>query len=376
MRRSIMQLLLFFVCVTAFAQYSILSPDGTVTVQLNTYRTTLYRSKFTSPYRRTLSVSFDKKNVVTKKDIGVTIKSEGRRYSFGRSEIASSVYRRNCIDSTGMSEPCLSCMQGQYNSVVLQTKDGINLELRAYNNGVAYKFTVEGRESDYKILEVSAPLPHEHPAAILGTYEGEHSLHWRFMTKEQCEDDEEYIKREYPRGQIVSWQDALATVTGGVHSSWLCGNLWRNTGEIFSYSADVTYKYLFGGLSFSPSQQILYIYKEDAYFPFEHNIGGVRSWDISTKFGFSLPIQYGYTIVNVIPYVSGTMMHLHQRGNVVPGYKALDHHNHYLAGPGIKLQMVSHDRLVAGISYDYQFFTDSKAPLAKSSLGFSLGYLY
>ena len=55
----------------------------------------------------------------------------------------------------------LANLEGRYNSMMLGTDEGIVLEGRAYNNGVAYRFRVSGYTDDYKILEVCNVFPEE-----------------------------------------------------------------------------------------------------------------------------------------------------------------------------------------------------------------------
>jgi hypothetical protein len=123
----------------------------------------------------------------------------------------------------------------------------------------------------------------------------------------------------------------------------------------------------------SPCQEIQYIHYEKDFWPFEKLAGGIDSWSLGARAGFCLPLQNGYEVWNIIPYVAASVMHLHQHGDIRPGYKTLDKHNHYLVGPGIKVQCAFRDGILMGLGYECQFFTGRKAPTSMNSVMVSIG---
>lgn len=58
------------------------------------------------------------------------------------------------------------------------------------------------------------------------------------------------------------------------------------------------------------------------------------------------------------------------------GYKGLDKHNHWMVGPGFKIEVVNRERLTLGFGYEYQFFTNRKAPTGMSSILVTMGKMF
>lgn len=362
------------------AQYLIQSPNEKLRVTLHSNRARKGASKFLVPKKMEMMV-FNEHQILAGKEIGITVKADGHRYSFGKSEIAHANKGTREVDDPKTADPLLADLKGRYNSLTLGTKSGIVLELRVYNNGVAYRFRVSGYDGDYKILDVCDAFPGEKPIAILGTFTGEYVFPWRTMKVEGNGNDDngewadvKISSDAFGRGtRIVPWKDALSSVSVGVSFDWHSGDTWGDFSDTHNIRADFTYKYIYGGISVSPCQEIQYIYYEKDFWPFEKLAGGIDSWSLGARAGFCLPLQNGYEVWNIIPYVAASVMHLHQHGDIRPGYKTLDKHNHYLVGPGIKVQCAFRDGLSMGLGYECQFFTDKKAPTAMHSLLVSFG---
>lgn len=380
MKKIISILFLILSAGLCSAQYLIQSPNEKLRVTLHSNRARKGASKFLVPTKMEMKV-FNEHQILADKEIGITVKADGHRYSFGKSEIARLNNAVREVDDPKTADPLLADLKGRYNSLMLGTKSGIVLELRVYNNGVAYRFRVSGYDGDYKILDVCDVLPGEKPIAILGTFTGEYVFPWRTMKVEGNSNDDKgewadvkISSDAFGRGtRIVPWKDALSSVSLGVSFDWHTGDTWGDFSDTHNIRADFTYKYIYGGISVSPCQEIQYIHYEKDFWPFEKLAGGIDSWSLGARAGFCLPLQNGYEVWNIIPYVAASVMHLHQHGDIRPGYKTLDKHNHYLVGPGIKVQCAFRDGLLMGLGYECQFFTGRKAPTSMNSVMVSIG---
>jgi hypothetical protein len=246
---------------------------------------------------------------------------------------------------------------------------------------VAYRFRVSGYTDEYKILEVCNVFPEEKAIAILGTFTGEYVMPWRTMEIEGDNPAEKATTTTYSQAtdrgtKHVSWKDALSSVSVGMSFNWYNGDTWGDIGEDHTITADFTYKHLYAGLSYTPCHELQYIHYDKDFWPFEGVIGSIHSWGLGAKFGYNIPLQNGHEVWNISPYVATTLMHLKQHGKTRIGYNTVDKHNHYLVGPGVKVQFATRERITLGVAYEYQFFTDRKAPTGMSSLQFSIGKLF
>ena len=105
-------------------------------------------------------------------------------------------------------------------------------------------------------------------------------------------------------------------------------------------------------------------------------IAGIDAWSLGAKAGYCYTYQNGYNVYNIIPYVTTSVMHLHQHGKTRVGYKSIDMHNHWSVGPGVKFQACPRERIMLGIGLEHQFFLDKKAPDGKTSLLLSIGKMF
>lgn len=385
MKKTILLGILMLCTCIGKAQYLIQSPNEKVRVTLHSKRTKKKDSKFLVPEKMTMKV-FDEKQVLAEGEIGLTVKSKGKRTEFGRCSIAKSYRGIRQIDT----QKDITDLTGRYNSIMLKTDEGITLEVRVYNDGVAYRFGVSGCEDDYKILDVCNVLPEEKPIAILGTFEGEYIMPWRTM-KIEAEDMTEPLKpattktvsEATERGtKIVPWRDALSSISVGTAFSWYTGDgIWGDISQDHNITVDFTYKYIYGGVSFTPCHSTQYIHWQDEESgkygtPFKNVMGDIHSWNLGMRAGFCLPVQNGYEVWHFIPYVAASVMHLKQHGDTREGYSGLSKHNHYLVGPGVKIQCTLRGGFTLGAAYEYQFFTGSNTPTGMNSLTLSLGKMF
>jgi hypothetical protein len=374
-------ILLLNVCISR-AQYLIQSPDSKVKVTLHSKMTKKKDSKFLVPEKMTMKV-FNERQVLTDNEIGLTVKSNGKRTEFGKCHIAKSYRGLRQIDT----QKEVHNLVGRYNSILLNTNEGISLEVRVYDNGVAYRFGVSGCEGDYKILDVCNVLPEEKAIAILGTFEGEYVMPWRVM---EIEPESEMSVREAVdtktmseavgrRTKVIPWRDALSSVSIGTAFSWYTGDdIWGGISQDHNIAVDFTYKHIYGGLSFTPCHEMQYIHWEevqDAKYgtPFDRVIGSVHAWNLGVRAGYCLPVQNGFEVWNFIPYVAASVMHLNQHDERIITYKDVSPHNHYLVGPGVKVQCTLRGGISLGAAYEHQFFVADKAPAGMNSLTLSIG---
>ena len=176
--------------------------------------------------------------------------------------------------------------------------------------------------------------------------------------------------------RFVPWKDALSSVSVGISFDWHHGDTWGDFSDMQSFRADFTYKHIYGGVDFASCTQILYIPWGEDYWPFEKVIKDIDAWRVGIRGGYCIPLQNGYEIWSIIPYVATSVMHLHQHGATRPNFKPLDMHNHWLVGPGVKVQLAHREGIMLGAGYECQFFLDKKSPTAMSSLTFSIGKMF
>lgn len=368
------------ICV---AQYAVYSPNGELSVSLNTNKSRKGASKFLIPTKMTMKVSKEAKTL-SDAEIGLTVKSKGRRYAFGKANIIRTNKGERMLDHPETRDTLLSNLTGRYNVLYMATDNGMMLEVRVYDDGVAYRFKISDYPEDYKILEVCDVFPEEKPIAILGTFEGEYTLPWRTMKVEKTVYNGK--KSKIPtttysdalnRGtRFVPWKDALSSVSVGISFDWHHGDTWGDFSDMQSFRADFTYKHIYGGVDFASCTQILYIPWGEDYWPFEKVIKDIDAWRVGIRGGYCIPLQNGYEIWSIIPYVATSVMHLHQHGATRPNFKPLDMHNHWLVGPGVKVQLAHREGIMLGAGYECQFFLDKKSPTAMSSLTFSIGKMF
>lgn len=386
---------LLFIClllpVVTKAQYSVSSPDMAVGVRLNTEWKRNLDTKRRRPDGMKMSVSIGGQMLLRNKEIGLEVLSDGHRYSFGKSEMKVLSPAANPVSLAGADDARLAALGSSYNRLILHSSTGIELEVRVFNHGVAYRFVVTGYPAEYKILNVSDVFPNERPNAIVGTFTDKKVLPWRIMNL----DDEEVLPDRnrkggsnrvaqgmlsdewesiYPSRKIVSWKDALSSVSTGVVINSITGKRWGGVSESMALYGDFTYKYLYGGLSVTPCHELLYVYYDCDFDPFLGVIGSVHSWDVTGRLGFNLPVQNGYDVWHFTPYADATYLALRQHGETRVGYKDVANKHHYLVGLGLKVQYMMRGRASLGVGYEYQFFTGRKEPVGRHGFLFTLGF--
>ncbi|MBO4665012.1 MAG: glycoside hydrolase family 97 N-terminal domain-containing protein [Bacteroidaceae bacterium] len=372
-------LLLLCVCspFIANAQYTVSSPDNNVNVSINMVRRRNVNTKMMVADGMRINVTADGKTVVKNREVGLELYSGGKRMSFGKADVATSRTTSVPVRLAGEDYDVLSILGDRYNSLILESVTGAVLEIRVFDDGVAYRYSVSGMEDEYKILNVCNVFPNDKPNAILGTFEGDKVLPWRMMTI----DNDKYLdnladdwRQAYPSNKIVSWRDALSSVSVGFTTNWIDGDAWGEVCQSNGAYVDFTYKYLYAGLGYTPCHELLYIYYDEDFDPFIRVIGPVHSWDMTGRLGFNLPVQNGYDVWNFAPYATASYLALRQHGPVRRGYKEVQNKNHTLLGLGLKVQYMMRERISLGVGYEYQFFTGSKEPKGRNSLIISMGF--
>lgn len=380
MNRHVFILILLFVSAVAQAQsFRVSSPDGATHINLLVHRNAHGRSKFARTTKKTLDVVHNRESLLRNQAMDLTLKAEGHRYNFGEAEITAYNELKHLIDDPEVPGDCVKGVNGLYNGIVMETNIGVTIELRVYNNGVAYRYKVAKRFDEYKILTITPVFPGEVPIAILGTYSDGYDFDWNVMQISNEDDGKcttNTINNKPKVRGIVSWRDALSSASVGTTFNWFTGDTWKNIAQTQSITADITYKYLYGAVTYSPCIELLYIYYGEDYSPFTRVMGSIHSWSLGTRLGFNLPIQDGYNVWSITPYVGASLMHMLQHGETRPTYNDVSPHHRYLVGPGLRVQCAVRERLTIGFSYEYQFFTGKKTPDGMNSLGMSLGWQF
>ena len=373
-------LLLLFLCcsIAAKAQYSAFSPDRKTVVSLNMVKERNLDTKLLRAKRMKMSITADGKTILKNREIGLIVYSHGHRYSFGKADIVNSTSTISPIHLDADSDVRLAELGNRCNRLVIQSAAGIMLEILVFDEGVAYRFSVTGYDDEYKILDVCDVFPGDKANAILGTFTGDQVFPWRMMRYDESDKNQEKEPDEwqtlYPSNKVVSWRDALSSVSIGATFNWLTGKSWGGLSQSHGVYADFIYKHLYGGLSFTPCQQLLYIEWAKDFDPFTKVMGSVHSWDISARFGYNLPVQNGADVWCFAPYATATYLALRQHGNVHPLALPLTNKNHYLLGLGLKVQYMMRERISLGIGYEYQWFTGHKEPIGRNTLILTIGY--
>ena len=373
--------LLFFLLLLPLmvqAQYDVTSPDGRIRVRLETVRRRNIKTKLLIKQRMLMNISVDGKRVLHRQEIGLDIKSHGQRYSFGKSDIIKYDVTETPAPFDDIGDSRLTQLGDTCKHMLLQTSTGIILEVIVFDQGVAYRFATTGYADEYKVLNVCNVFPGDKANAILGTFTGHQVFPWRVLNLEDArrptmvEPDE--WKLTYPSNKVVTWKDALSSVSIGCTFNWMAGQRWGEVSESSGIYGDFTYKYLYTGVSLTPCHELLYVYYDHDFPPFTKVIGSVRSWDVSARFGYNLPVQNGYDVWHFTPYVAATYLNLHQHGKTRIGYNDVTNNHHYLVGLGLKVQYMMRERVSLGVGYEHQLFTGRHEPKGRNTLLLTLGY--
>jgi len=380
MKKILSLFLLFLLPAIMMAQYAVVSPDESVKVEITQNRKAVRNRKNLVPENVIMTIRSKGKTVVKKKEVNLEVKSNGRRRSFGKSEM------RHCFISqqpqlyTDDMDDRMSHFGKTYNYMILESVAGITLEVLAFDNGVAYRFSVSGYQDEYKILDICNAFPDDRGSAIFGTFSDDEILPWSVLP---LEEQEEYVKSEvewenpYRTTKVVSWKDALCSWSVGVTIDGITDKkVWSETADGGGLAFDFTYKYLYGGLSFSPCHELLYVYFENDFEPFDGITGSVHAYDVSGRLGFNLPIQTGNDVWSIIPFASASYMNLRQHGQIHPYYHEVRNVDHYLVGVGLKLGYTLRERYMFGFGYERQFFTGKQEPSGRNVFQFSLGHMF
>ena len=392
----------------AHAQYRVKSPDGIIQVKIDAHRDFKGLRKFIVPTYTTIQVTEGDRQIVYG-EIGTDVKWHGHRYSFGKIDIDRMQTDTDLKESTDTRDGALRPFGDTYNRLQLGVKPGIILEVRVYNEGVAYQFRISGISDDYKILRLCDPFPNERPIAIVGTFSGEHILPWSVLDLSQYEhsyyyedfhddivgdsdtadeaDDSSTGKTQQPADptlrpsrspfRLVSWRDALSSVSVGASVNLYHGSVWRHMNTDYSYDVNLTYKYLYAGISYAPCNELLFITYTNDYEPFLGVMGSVHQWKVGGRLGVSLPFQQGMELWNVTPYVATSLMRIRQHGEPMKDYHKPTLHSEYLVGPGMSIQVAIAGRYVWALHYEYQLFTGGKlTPKGMHVFGTSFGLMF
>ncbi len=375
MKKYSLLLLCMLISIASMAQYSVSSPNKKTQVKLNTMTRVEINTRSLIPYRMNLDLTSDGVSLIRKKEIGLEIMSHGKRYSFGKSPMRAYHVSPSPEYVKDTDDERFIMLGEKYSRLTLETETGIVLEMLVFNEAVAYRYTVKGYDR-YKILDMCNVFPSDNDYAILGTFDGEMTLPWHIYSwndtyKYDKQQDE--WKNRYVSNRIVSWKDALSYCSFGVTFNSLTGDAWGEVSESSSLYADFAYKYVYAGVSFTPRYELLYVYDKYDFDPFINIGGGVKSWDISGRLGFNIPVEIGNNVWDITPYAAATYLNLGQKGNN-PKYAKLTNKHHYLAGLGLKVQCMMRGRMSLGLGYEYQFFTGSKEPCGRRSLYFTIGH--
>ena len=369
-------LLFLLISFVAKAQYSVSSPDMTAWVALNIVKERNLDTKLLRAKKIKMTVSVNGKRVLKNQEIGLEVFSHGHRYSFGKSNMTHCT--KSTVAVTEENDGSIAQLGNTCNYMLLESEKGILLEVMVFNTGVAYRFSIKGYPDEYKILNVCDVFPDEKPNAILGTFTGEKVLPWRMMRFDEVNIEQEKKPDEwqtlYPSNKVVTWRDALSSVSIGMSTNWLTGKAWGGLSQSHGVYADFIYKYLYGGISYTPCQQLLYVDWGHSFEPFTNVMGSVHSWDISGRLGFDLPVQNGFDVWSFAPYVAATCLALRQHGDIHPLALPLTNKHHYLVGFGLKVQYMMHERISLGVGYEYQWFTGHQEPIGRNTLIFTIGY--
>lgn len=378
MKKTFLFLLLLLFPLLMQAQYNVMSPDSRIRVSLQSVWVRKYNSKMMRKERMYMDVSVEGRRVVRRKEISMTVKSHGHRHSFGKADVTAYDAAPRTLATFDATDSCLTSIGNRYNRAVLHTSAGILLEIRVFNEGVAYRFSVEGYPDEYKVLDISAVFPDEKANAIVGTFSGDIVFPWRTMNLDEGRIEKKEGPDEwdltYPSNKIVTKRDALSSVSIGSGFSWIQGSQWHDVNESNSVYADFIYKNLYTGLSFSPCQQSMYIFYERDFPPFDKVIGRIYMRDVSARIGYNLPVQNGSDVWHFSPYATATYMNLHQHGKTRIGFKDVEKNDHFLVGLGMKVQFMMRERASLGVGYEYQWFLGSQRPTGRHTLLFSIGY--
>lgn len=377
-KRYIIIICLLIIATIGRAQdYRVSSPDGATQITLKVHRRTRGNNKFVRPTKKTLDIVHKRESLLKNKPLDLIIKAEGHRHRFCEAEVTSYKEVTGQTENPEIEGDRVEGVNVTYNGFVMETSIGVTLELRVYNNGVAYRYKVQRRFEEYKILNVTPVFKDERPIAILGTFDKDYQSEWNVMDISYEDKGTSIVtttdNKPNVRG-IVSWKDALSSTSVGMTFNWFTGGMWRNVGQTHSITADFTYKYLYGALTFTPGVSIFYIHYGRDYHPFDNVMGSVKAIGAGSRIGFNLPIQDGYNVWSITPYVGATLLHLYQKERTRVGSSGINPHHRYLVGPGLKIQCAVRERLTVGFSYEYQFFTDDISPYGMNSLGMAIGW--
>lgn len=378
MKRNIILLICLLVSFAAKAQFTVLSPDKTARVYLRTEKRRGFNTKILRSKTMRIDVVAKNKFIVNNRDLGLVIYAKGKRASFGKSDMVNCSYTTKTITAADESVFAEAGLEGKYNAMVMESVAGILFEIVVFNNGVACRFSTTGFADDYeyKILEVTNPFPADKPNAILGTFTGDKVLPWRIMLFDEVVGDlaaENEWKDIYPHTKVVPWKDALSSASAGFTTNWIAGKTWGDTSASQGAYVDFIYKYLYAGLSYTPCHELQYVFWGYDFYPFTQVMGSIHSWDVTGRLGFNLPIQNGYDLWYLSPYVTATHMALLQHGKIHPISKEVAIKGHTLVGLGLKTQFLIRERISLGVGYEFQFFTGRNEPTGRNTFTFSMG---
>lgn len=406
--------------------FDLASPDGKLQLVFYDILKRKRRSLAYSQYRTEVTIKYNFVDpVTTKKMVNViaenarfefTVKDGFKRREFGKGKFID--FKKN-VDPISLPEETderLKLFTGTFNVYVIEMENGISLEIRVYDMGVAYRYIVKNQPDEYKIVDVGPIFPHECPIAILGTFSGDYVMPWRTMivdpelckirmiAKDENRDDvivdamsyihtygeindqdglkllnkNEYTQNDFHKAKIVPWRDALSFAFVGASFDQFCGgNRWGEVINGFS-SVNLTYiyKYLYFGLGFTPCHEFLYISYDKQQPPFDRVAGPIHEWNLTGRVGFNLPVQSGYGLWNFSSYLSTSTMRLSQHKYSHPHFAPLEIRRRNLIGGGVNLSYAFQEGWALSIGYELRAFTAPDSPIGIHSLHLGLGYKF
>lgn len=406
--------------------FDLRSPDGKLQLVFSDILKRKKRSLSYSQYRMEVTITYTfvdpesgrmKINTIAENArFEFAVKDGFKRTEFGKDKVVSIKKNVAPISSSKNTDERLKLFTGAFNTNIIEMENGISLEIRVYDMGVAYRYIVKNQPDEYKIVDVGPIFPHECPIAILGTFSGDYVMPWRTMivdpelckirmiAKDENRDDvivdamsyihtygeindqdglkllnkNEYTQNDFQKAKIVPWRDALSFAFVGASFDQFCGgNRWGEVINGFS-SVNLTYiyKYLYFGLGFTPCHEFLYISYDKQQPPFDRVAGPIHEWNLTGRVGFNLPVQSGYGLWNFSSYLSTSTMRLSQHKYSHPHFAPLEIRRRNLIGGGVNVSYAFQEGWALSIGYELRAFTAPDSPIGIHSLHLGLGYKF
>lgn len=406
--------------------FDLASPDGKVQLLFNDILKRKKRSWEYSQYRMEVTIKYiydDPESgqirvntIVEDARFEFTVKDGFKRTEFGKGNIVDIKNIKVSASSSKNTDERLKQFTGDFNAYIIEMENGISLEVRAYNMGVAYRYIVRNQPAEYKVIDVGPIFPHELPIAILGTFRGDYIMPWRTMivdpevcnakmfTTDEFPDDfivnavsyvhtygmvnkqkglklinrNEYTQTDFHKAKIVPWRDALSFGFIGTSFDSFCGGTrWGDVlNGFFSLNLNYIYRYLYFGLGITPCHEFLYIYFDEHYPPFDHVAGPIHERNFTGRVGFNLPVQSGFGLWNISSYLSTSTMKFTQHDYYHPLFDPLQISTRNLIGGGVNVSYAFQEGWALSLGYEFRAFTHPESPIGIHSFHVGVGYKF